>query len=142
VPVLDSERAPIKTVRASFANFVWGVASEADAAYPTLGVSTTAAEGGRKVILVEKGSVGERAGFQVGDQLLKMDGTPVPDRESYSRLMAAKAWGDAATFLVRRGGEERTLVAHFRRSVPRAPAPPPAAKPPGDKKKPPAGAEP
>jgi uncharacterized iron-regulated protein len=133
VPVLDSEREPIKSVRASFANFVWGVASEADTAHPTLGVSTTAAEGGRKVIQVEKGSVGERAGFQVGDQLLKMDGTPVPDRESYSRLMATKAWGDAATFLVRRGGEERTLVANFRRSVP---LPAPAAKAPGDKKKP------
>jgi hypothetical protein len=120
VPVRDADRQRVTAVRASYASFVWGVQDERDTPYPSLGVSTRAAEAGgglRQIIQVEKNSVAERAGFAVGDVLLSMDGTPLRDRETLNRLMAAKAWGDASTFVVRRGADDRTITAYFRRVV-------------------------
>jgi S1-C subfamily serine protease len=118
VPVRDPRGQPVASVRASYANFVWGVAAETDPPFPALGLSTRAAGGGgglREVILVEKDSVGARSGFERGDVLVAMDGVALPDRETFNRLMAGVSWGDAVTFLVRRGAEERMLTAHFRR---------------------------
>ena len=63
VPVADSDGAPITSVRASYANFTYGVADERDAAYPSLGISTMPAQGGRTIIDVEKDTPGARAGL-------------------------------------------------------------------------------
>jgi uncharacterized iron-regulated protein len=119
VPIRDAQGA-VKEVRASFADFVWGVPYEAEFRFPSLGLSTRAAPGGaeRQVLMVEKGSAAARAGFEVGDVLVSMDGYPLPDRETLNRLMAAKTWGDASVFVVRRGDEERSLTAYFRRTPP------------------------
>jgi uncharacterized iron-regulated protein len=120
VPIRDAQGA-VKEVRASYADFIWGVPFEAELRFPTLGVATRAAEGGaghRQVLAVEKGSVAARAGFEPGDVLLSMDGHPVTDRETLNRLMAAKTWGDSAVFVVRRGEDERPLTAYFRRTPP------------------------
>lgn len=119
VAVRDEKRRPVKTVRASYADFVWGVAAEESPAFPGLGVSTRAAEGGKglQIINVEKKSVGERAGIAVGDVLVSMDGAPVDDRETLNRLVAEKRWGDAARFVVKRGGAAINLTGFFRRDV-------------------------
>jgi membrane-associated protease RseP (regulator of RpoE activity) len=127
VPVVgDKGEKPV--VRASYANFVWGVAHEDDALYPSLGLSTPEQKTGDlyPVINVQKGSVAEAAGFKVGDLLVSMDGTPLADKETSNRLMSLKRWGDSAQYVVKRGEETLTLEAQFRRRVKDA-VPPPAA---------------
>ena len=109
----------VKSVRASYANFTWGVPEEIDAAYPTLGTSTAVGQGeaARRIIIVQKDSPADRAGIKVGDVITSFDGTPIPDKETLSRLMSAKRWGDSASVGVRRGDQALTLTAVFRRSV-------------------------
>ena len=54
VPMAD-DTGPTSPVRASYANFVWGVAREPSSAWPSLGLSTRAGDGGRRAIIdVEK----------------------------------------------------------------------------------------
>jgi S1-C subfamily serine protease len=119
VPVRDADGDPVTAVQASYADFVWGLPPQAAPLYPSLGLSMASGEGeaGRKVILVAKDSAAARAGFQVGDLLLAMDGTRLTDKESFNRAMAGKRWGDAATFTVRRGDATLDLRAVFRRQV-------------------------
>ncbi|MEO8501202.1 MAG: ChaN family lipoprotein [Vicinamibacteria bacterium] len=112
----DKGETPL--VRASYANFIWGVAPEKAPLFPTLGFSTGQKKDGLyPVIAVQPESVAARAGFQVGDLLISMDGVSLVDREITNRLMAGKRWGDAALFRVKRGAEEITLTATFRRTL-------------------------
>ncbi len=110
---------PVSKVQASYADFLWGVAEEIAPLYPSLGLSTSGGEGDqpRKVIFLTPGSVAEKAGFQVGDVILALDGSPVKDREAYSRALAAKRWGDSARFSVKRGEQAVELTAVFRREL-------------------------
>ncbi len=124
IAVADSDRHPRGDVRASYADFVWGLPPTSAPLYPALGLSTRL-EGPFEVIDVEQDSVAAAAGFRNGDVLLTMDGTPLASREALNRLMAAKRWADGAVFTVRRDGQVVTLTAAFRRSppVPAAPRP-------------------
>jgi uncharacterized iron-regulated protein len=116
----------IEQVRASFADFVWGVLPEPESPYPRLGISTrTDARGRRVVVHVEPGSAADRAGFAVDDVLLSMDGQALTEPQTLNLLLARKAWGQAASVVVKRGTEEKTLTPVFRRTL--APAAPPAA---------------
>jgi hypothetical protein len=118
VPVEDSDGAPIAAVQASYANFVWGIPAEQHTEYPSLGVSTravSATDAQRQVIRVEKNSLAEQAGFAVGDVILSADGRPVKNNEALSAAVASRTWGDASTFVVRRGSDEKSLVVPFRR---------------------------
>ena len=73
VPLADDE-GPTGPVRASYANFLWGVAREPDSAWPSLGSLTRAGEGGRRAIIdVEKDSPAAPAGLKVGDVIVKID---------------------------------------------------------------------
>jgi S1-C subfamily serine protease len=72
-------------------------------------------EAARKVLFVTKGSPADTAGFQTGDLLLTLDGTPIADKEVLNRLLAGKRWGDTAVFTVQRGEETRMLTVSFRR---------------------------
>jgi len=122
VPVADSDSKPIEAVKASYANFVWGIPAELHTEYPALGLSSKAAEGTeglRQVIAVEKNSLAERAGFAVGDVILSADGQPVKGLETLNIAVASHTWGDAATFVVRRGDEQKTLTVYFRRVPPK-----------------------
>ncbi len=80
-------------------------------------------DGPLQVIDVEKDSPGAKAGVAVQDVLVSLDGAPVKDRETLSRLMAEKNWGDAAKLVVQRDGKDIALTVLFRRE-PRAPATP------------------
>jgi uncharacterized iron-regulated protein len=117
IPVKD-EKGEGPTVRASYADFLWGVAREEHALYPSLGLSTPEQKPGEHfpVILVQKGSVAEQAGFKIKDLLVSMDGVALADKETFNRLMSEKRWGDSAEFRVKRGDETLTLVAKFRRT--------------------------
>jgi uncharacterized iron-regulated protein len=117
VPVQDSEGIPVPAVRASYANFVWGIPYERDALYPSLGFSTSETAGVRKIIAIEKDSVAARSGFQVNDRIVALDGVPTPDRESWNRLMAARNWGDAVRVTVQRGNAEVIVKADLRRTL-------------------------
>jgi uncharacterized iron-regulated protein len=115
--VRDGEGHEVRTVQASYADFVWGVPAQTAPAYPALGLSTNPVAGEKtlKVILVSEQTPAEQAGVRVGDVIVSLDGTAVPDRETLNRLVAAKRWGDAAVLAVRRGGETKELRLALRR---------------------------
>lgn len=118
VEVEDDRRAPVSTVRASYANFVWGLPRESDTLYPSLGVSlmgTIGKEPGQ-IIQVSKNSAAERAGLRVGDVLLSLDGTAITGEPVLRRIQADYRWGDVATAGIRRDGRETTLKVLFRRT--------------------------
>ena len=124
VPIVGSDDTPIAEVQASYADFVWGVPGEPATLFPTLGISTRALDDGRRqVIQVSRESVAAAAGFALNDVLVSMDGRSVRDRETLNDLMAAKQWGDSATFVVTRDGVEQTLTAVFRRPPPKPRSP-------------------
>ena len=112
----DKGEKPV--VRASYANFIWGVAPEKAPLFPTLGFSTgQKKDNAYPVIAVQPDSIAARAGFKVGDILVSMDGAALTESEITNRLMAEKRWGDSAEFKVKRGDEELTLKAYFRRTL-------------------------
>jgi uncharacterized iron-regulated protein len=117
VNVRQLDGTEVKAVQASYADFIWGVPAEAAPLYPSLGLSTTKAEGEKalKVVFVSEKTPAEKAGFKSGDVLLTMDGAPVPDKETLNRLLAGRGWGDESIFTVRRGSETVTLRTLFRR---------------------------
>ncbi len=115
VNVRGEDGAEVKAVQASYADFLWGVPAWSAPLYPALGLSTTPVEKALKVLFVSEKTPAERAGFKVGDLLLAMDGTPLPDKETLNRLVAAKKWGDEASFSVKRGAEAVTIGVAFRR---------------------------
>ncbi len=119
VAVTMQKVGPIKSVRASYANFTWGVPEEIDSMFPTLGTSTAVGQGdtARRVINVEKGSAAEQAGIKVGDVITAFDGAALDDRETFSRLMAAKRWGDTALVGIKRGDQPMTIKVVFRRTL-------------------------
>jgi uncharacterized iron-regulated protein len=113
------EDDPITEVQASYADYIWGLPPQTDSIYPTLGVSTrSAGEGRRTVIYIAEDSVGEKAGFQMGDTLLAVDGHGIADKATFARLIADKRWGDTARVIVMRGEEKVTLDVAFRRELP------------------------
>jgi uncharacterized iron-regulated protein len=117
VNVRDDEGHEVKTVQASYADFVWGLPASADPLYPSLGLSSSPVEGRKalKVILVSEKTPAEKAGVQVGDVIVSLDGAAVPDKETLNRLVAAKRWGDVAALRVQRGGETKELRLALRR---------------------------
>ena len=128
VAVEDDAQKPVRSVQASYANFLWGVPREVGPLYPDLGLAThTRPDDQRLEVLdVEKDTPAAAAGFQVGDVLVTLDGATVADRETLARLFAGKRWGDAAAFTVRRGEATVSVPVVLRRVVP-APTPPAAS---------------
>lgn len=124
VPIRDEEHEPlVEKVQASYADFVWGLPPSTDPLYPVVGISTPEQKSGEryKVIMVSKDSPAAAAGFQVGDELVSIDGVPYTDKEAANRLMSTKRWGDAVEYKVMRGGQEQALTVHLRRQPPKAP---------------------
>ncbi len=119
VPVGSQGRVLRKDTQASYANFTWGVIDEIDSAYPMMGTSTAVGSGNvaRRVIIVQDGSPAAQAGIKVGDELQSIDGVPLTEKETFSRLMADKRWGDSATLVVKRGSADVTIQVVFRRSI-------------------------
>jgi regulator of sigma E protease len=72
--------------------------------------------GTTRIDVVEKGAAGEAAGFMPGDVILAIDGTRIDSFDDIKQR-AILSSGTPMTFLVRRGAEERTLVATPRRGV-------------------------
>ena len=119
IEVFDDDNQPIKTVRASYANFVWGLPKPEDTVYPTLGVSLMGKLGERptQLIQISSGSVAERAGLAVGDVLLSIDGRTVDSAETLRKIIAPTRWGDTITVRIERNGQEQDLKIAIRRSA-------------------------
>jgi uncharacterized iron-regulated protein len=116
VPLAD-DKGPISPVRASYANFVWGVPRELSSAWPWLGLSTRAADGGkRQVIAVEDDGPAAKAGVKVNDLLLRIDEVLIDSREALSRQMASYHWGEAPRLTIARGTEQLTVTVPLRRA--------------------------
>lgn len=120
VTVVDDEGKPVKQVRASLANFVWGLPEERATVYPTLGVSLMGSFGKAtgQIIQVSKDSVAERAGLKVGDVLLSIDGQAIDSSNTLNRVFAGYRWGDSVTARISRDGVEQDLQVAIRRFRP------------------------
>lgn len=119
LPVVDDEDQAIETVRASYANFLWGIPQAQDTVYPTLGVSLMGKLGSQptKLIQVSEESVAERAGLVVGDVLLSIDGQPVESAAALRKVFAPYRWGDVATLQIERDGKTQELIVPIRRDT-------------------------
>ena len=116
MPIADDKGAATPSVRASYANFIWGVAREADSYWPSLGASTRAAENGRRAIIdVEKDTPASAAGLQIGDVIASIDGTTIDNREMLNRVLAGYCWGDTPLFVVSRAGADVRVTVPLRR---------------------------
>ncbi|MDA8018241.1 MAG: ChaN family lipoprotein [Thermoanaerobaculia bacterium] len=127
VPVGQADDETIPAVRASYADFVWGLPPETEPAYPNLGLSTSDADPAagdqrRRVVYVMEGTAAHAAGIQVGDLLLFMDGEPVPDRRTFNRRMAEKQWGDRVSLRIQRQDEALEFDLLLRRASQTEPA--------------------
>ncbi len=118
VPVTDDSGAPVADVQASYADYLWGLPEERAPIYPSLGISSRKDEDQRrKIIYVAEDSAAERAGFEVDDVLIEVDGQEIRRKGDLNRLMAQKRWGDSLSATVRRGEETVELVVLLRRTL-------------------------
>ncbi len=120
VPVRDASGRAITTVRASYANYLWGVPASDGPGLPVLGVSLAGSMGASptRIIDVDRRSPAALAGVRVGDVLLALDGVAIDSTAALQRKTADYRWGDEAKLRIRRGDEELTLVVPFRRGGP------------------------
>ncbi len=118
VAVRDADNAPVASVRASYANFIWGVPRADGPGLPVLGVSLSGRIGPNptQVIAVDKASPAAAAGVRVGDVLLAIDGRPIDSMAALQRQTAGYRWGDEARLRVRRDNAETDLIVPFRRA--------------------------
>jgi len=118
VPTTSEAGEPVEAVRASYADYVWGVPRESGEAFPLLGIATRESQAGSRVISgVTPNSPAALAGLQPGDTIVKMDGRDLVDRFDVNLIMMTKQWGDAVRLVVTRGASERTFVAYLRRKA-------------------------
>lgn len=117
VAVRDEKGRAVQKVRASYADFVWGIPEQRAPEFPSLGISLAGAPGKApmKIIQVSGDSPAARAGLAVGDVLLEIDGTKIDSFARLRELTASYRWGDSATVRIERGGAARTFEVAFRR---------------------------
>jgi uncharacterized iron-regulated protein len=111
VPLADDDGTHAR-VRASYADYVWGLPPESKAApYPSFGLSLADKAGVPHPVVTEVGdaSAAARAGVQAEDRVVSLDGSAVPDKETFLRLAAGRNWGDRAALIVERAGKNVTL---------------------------------
>jgi aminopeptidase N len=129
VSVREEGEPPVAAVQASYADFVWGLPPTTEPIYPSVGISTPEQKTGErfKVIAVAKDSPAAAAGFELGDELVSIDGEPCSDKETMNRVVAGKRWGDVVVYELVRGATPLTLTVSLRRRTP-TPTPEKAAE--------------
>lgn len=107
----------VPQVRASYADFVWGIPEQKAPELPWLGVSLAGRLGTSptKIIQVSEGSPAARAGLAVGDILLALDAEKIDSFGRLRELTAACRWGDVARVRLERDGKPLELEVAFRR---------------------------
>ena len=121
VAVRKSGGAPVGPVRASYADFIWGVPGRDGPGRPVLGVSLAGRIGKEpsKVIQVDKDGSAAQAGVKVGDVIVRLGGTPIGSTTDLQRATGEYAWGDGTALEIRRDGKPETLDLVFRRPTPK-----------------------
>ncbi len=119
VTVRGEDGKPLAGVRASYADFLWGVPWTAQPTLPVLGVSRMGRIGNEpgKIIQIDQGSTADQAGLKVGDILRTLDGVKIDGSTSLQRQVGEYRWGDAAELVIERDGQPVTLKIAFRRSI-------------------------
>jgi uncharacterized iron-regulated protein len=120
MPVLDEDGKPARP-RASYADYLWGLPPEpAVGPYPSLGVALAERKDAPHPVVtsVSPGSPAAAAGLLAEDRIVSIDGTDVPDKETFSSLLAGKEWGDGVALVIERGGRRHTVNGALRRAVP------------------------
>ena len=121
VAEVDEEGKP-QSLRASFADFVWGAPADSKDAplFPSLGAMLSDKPGatGPTVASVRPGSAAAKAGLAQGDAITAIDGTPTPDKEAALLELARKSWGDQLTLEVLRKDTKQSLTATLTRPTP------------------------
>lgn len=117
VHVKDGEGRDIRKVRASYADFVWGIPEQKAPEFPSLGISLAGKLGKSptKIIQVSKDSPAARAGLTAGDVLLEIDGRTVGAFAELRELTAGYRWGDVARVKLERDGKPLEVEVAFRR---------------------------
>lgn len=120
VPMRDDGHQPVTQVRASYADFLWGVTAETETEFPEIGLSTTEQKRPdgttrRKILFLDPESRAAKAGLAAGDVLWTVDGIDVPDRPALNRVLSRKHWGDRVTVEVERGEERKRFEILLRR---------------------------
>lgn len=121
VAVRNADGKPVGPVRASYADFIWGVPGRDGPGLPVLGVSLAGRIGKEpsKVIQVDKDGSAAQAGVKVGDVIVRLGTTPIASTTDLQRTTGDYAWGDGAALEIRRDGKPLTLDLVFRRPTPK-----------------------
>jgi S1-C subfamily serine protease len=79
---------------------------------PGLGLSVADARDGPGAYVgaVREGSVGQRAGIQVGDTIVEFSGRPVNSVADLEQIATRRPPGQPTSLTVRRAGERQTLI--------------------------------
>jgi uncharacterized iron-regulated protein len=116
-PLVDEEGKAAR-VRASYADYVWGLPAESPlAAFPSVGVSLA----DRKdvphpvVTAVSTPSPAATAGVRADDRVVAFDGAPVASKEDFAARLSAKSWGDGVALTLERAGQPISASIALRR---------------------------
>jgi M6 family metalloprotease-like protein len=74
-----------------------------------MGVRTDEIKGGLKIAQIVPGSPAEKAGLKSGDEIIKVNGTEIPDTQKLTLLLEERKPGDVATVLVKRAGKDMEI---------------------------------
>ena len=80
------------------------------AGQPAMGFTVDFSGGSLRVAALEENSSAGRAGLQVDDVLLSLNGAPLPAIQELRQVKNTLIPGETATLMVRRGGEERNIT--------------------------------
>jgi uncharacterized iron-regulated protein len=119
MPALGDDLKP-ERVRASYADYLWGLPPEAlFPPYPTLGTTMADRKEVPHPVITEvgDGSPGAVAGLKPEDRVVSVDGAAVADKEAFLLAMSRKRWGDGAALVIERGGQQLSVNAALRRTT-------------------------
>ncbi len=119
VQIADDTDAPVEKVQASYANFIWGLPKAEYEIYPSLGLSLMGPIGKEptQIIQLSEGSVAERAGIEVGDVLVSLNGEQVSSGVDLRRIVSGWRWGDVVAATIKRDGEQQQVSIAVRREL-------------------------
>lgn len=115
-----TDGAPTGPVRASLADFLWGVPGRDGPGLPELGVSLAGRIGAEPMQVIRVAAEGSAAaaGIRVGDVLRRLDGAAIESAVELQRLVADHAWGDGVRLDYERAGATHGVEVVFRRPTP------------------------
>ncbi len=82
---------------------------------PYLGIGMKSDNGSLRVSEVVAGSPAEEAGLKQGDQLLKVNKRPVPNKEAAIRMIQSRWYGETISLTIKRGDQKKNLNAKLGR---------------------------